>query len=125
LHRWCGPAGVVSGHIASYLIAVGNQVTTVPYRDHLQAVGRGAAPLLLWVAVHDQTLKEWTALPVNNQVGKVDPAKELGRLLFALDVLATHYGVVGDQAFGAGETEMRWTWSNWRFRVRDGEGRGR
>ena len=49
------------------------------------------------MAVHDRTLKDWTALPRNNQVGQADAAKELGRLLFALDLLAAHYSVMGGQ----------------------------
>lgn len=59
----------------------------------LQAVGRHAVPLLLWVVVHDRDVKSWTALPMNNRVGRAYPAKELGRLLMALNWLAEHYGL--------------------------------
>lgn len=57
----------------------------------LRAVGRTATPLLLWVAVHDRTLRDWCALPMNNERGTPDQKKELGKLLEALDCLAAHY----------------------------------
>ncbi len=62
----------------------------------LRAVGRDAVPLLLWVAAYDRTLKDWCALPTNNQAGPADPKKALGRLLFALDLLAAHYAPDAD-----------------------------
>lgn len=57
----------------------------------LRAVGRTATPLLLWVAVHDRTLRDWCALPMNNECGTPDPKKELGKLLAALDCLRNYY----------------------------------
>lgn len=68
----------------------------------LAAVGRSVAPLVLWAVIHQRDLKSWTALPIHQ--GKPDPAKQLGRLVFALGVLRDLPLPPGEVVFATGAT---------------------
>ncbi len=91
LHARGGDVSLAHLEAAARLLAEWSAGGGQAVQPALHAVGRGAAPLLLWVCVHDRDLKSWTALPMNNEAGPADPKKQLGRLVMALDWLVGHY----------------------------------